>query len=113
MAAVTITGFGIQTGTDRTVYATWNWAEAHTKSYNVRWYYDIGNSNDSGTIWFVGSDTEVANKQDTYNAPSNAKRVRFVVRPISETYKSGDDDVPYWTADWSTEKIYSFTHAFL
>ena len=40
MAAVTITGFGIQTGTDRTVYATWNWTESHTKNYNVRWYYD-------------------------------------------------------------------------
>ena len=109
MAAVTITGFGIQTGTDRTVYATWNWDEEHTKGYNVRWYYDTGNSNGSGTIWFVGSDTEVANKQDTYNAPSNAIRVRFVVKPVSETYKSGDDDVSYWTADWSTEKIYSFT----
>ena len=108
MAAVTITGFGLQTGTDRTVYATWDWAEEHTKGYNVRWYYDTGDSNRSGTIWFVGSDTEVTKKQDRYNAPSNAKRVRFVVKPVSETYKSNDQEVVYWTANWSTEKIYNF-----
>lgn len=109
MAAVTITGFGIQTGTDRTVYATWNWSKSHTKSYNVRWYYDTGNTNGSGTIWFKGDDSEVTDKQSTYSAPSNAIRVRFVVKPISETYKSGDNNVSYWTADWSTEKIYNFT----
>lgn len=109
MAAVTITGFGLQTGTDRTVYATWDWAEEHTKGYNVRWYYDTGDSNRSGTIWFVGSDTEVAKKQDRYNAPSNAKRVRFVVKPVSETYNSNDQEVVYWTANWSTEKIYNFS----
>ena len=109
MAAVTITGFGLQTGTNRTVYATWDWAEEHTKGYNVRWYYDTGDSNRSGTIWFVGSDTEVTKKQDRYNAPSNAKRVRFVVKPVSETYKSNDQEVVYWTANWSTEKIYNFS----
>ena len=108
MAAVTITGFGLQTGTTRTVYATWNWSEEHTKGYNVRWYYDTGDSNRSGTIWFVGSDTEVTKKQDNYNAPSNAKRVRFVVKPVSETYNSNDQEVVYWTANWSTEKIYNF-----
>lgn len=109
MAAVTITTFGLQTGTDRVVFATWNWAQEHTKSYNVRWYYDTGNTNDSGTIWFVGDDREVDKKQSTYSAPSNAKRVRFVVKPISETYKSNNSDVSYWTAEWSTERIYDFT----
>lgn len=109
MAAVTITGFGLQAGTDRVVYATWNWSQSHTKSYNVRWYYDTGNTNGSGTVWFVGDDSNTDKKQSTYTAPSNAKRVRFVVQPISETYKSNDTDVSYWVADWSTEKIYNFT----
>ena len=108
MAAVTITGFGIQTGTDRTVYATWNWAESHTKNYNVRWYYDTGDTNGNGTIWFVGDDSYIEVMQSTYTAPSNAIRVRFVVQPISETYEQNDSEVVYWTADWSTEKIYSF-----
>lgn len=110
MAVATITGFGIQAGTDRTVYATWSWTRDHTKGYNVRWYYDTGDTNGSGTIWFIGNDSEVTNMQNTYSAPSNAKRVRFIVKPVSETYKNGDNDIPYWTdADWSTEKIYNFT----
>ena len=109
MASATITGFGIQAGTDRTIYATWTWDQTHTKSYNVRWYYDTGDTNGSGTIWFVGNDGEVTTMQDTYSAPSNAKRVRFVVKPVSETYKKNDLDVEYWTAGWSTEKIYNFS----
>ena len=110
MAVATITSFGIQAGTDRTVYATWSWTRDHTKGYNVRWYYDTGDTNGSGTIWFIGNDSEVTNMQDTYSAPSNAKRVRFIVKPVSETYKNGDNDIAYWTdSDWSTEKIYNFT----
>lgn len=108
MATATITGFGIQTGTDRTVYATWDWSESNTKGYNVKWYYDTGNTNGSGTIWFIGDDSEVSEKQSTYTAPSNANRVRFVVKPVSETYRQNDTDVVYWTAGWSTEKIYNF-----
>ena len=108
MAAVTITGFGLQAGTQRVVYATWNWAQEHTKGYNVRWYYDTGNTNGSGTIWFIGDDSTVNKKQSTYTAPSNAKRVRFVVQPVSETYTSNNTEVSYWTADWSTERIYDF-----
>lgn len=108
MAAVTITGFGLQASTERLVYATWNWSQEQTKGYNVRWYYDTGNTNDSGTIWFIGDDSTVDKKQSTYTAPSNAKRVRFVVRPISETYTSNNTEVSYWTADWSTERIYNF-----
>lgn len=109
MAAVTITSFGIQTGTDRVVYATWNWSWEHTKQYNVRWYYDTGDTNGSGTIWFMGNDSNVTIKQASYTAPSNAKRVRFVVQPVSETYTSNNSEVSYWTAEWSTERIYDFT----
>lgn len=110
MATVTITDFGIQTGTDRTVFATWTWSESNTKNYSVRWYYDTGNTNSSGgTIWFIGSEDEVEDKQSTYSAPSNAIRVYVKVKPISETYTSGDSEVSYWTASWSTAKIYNFT----
>ena len=108
MAAVTITGFGLQAGTERLVYATWNWSQSQTKGYNVRWYYDTGNTDDSGIIWFIGDDSTDNKKQSTYTAPSNAKRVRFVVQPVSETYTSNNTEVSYWTADWSTERIYGF-----
>ena len=109
MATATITGFGIQAGTDRTVYATWNWSEEHTKGYNVKWYYDTGDTNGSGTIWFIGNDSEVTEKQSTYSAPNNAKRVRFVVIPVSEQRDANNSTSVYWTAKWSTAKIYNFS----
>lgn len=109
MATATITGFGIQAGTDRTVYATWDWSEEHTKGYNVKWYYDTGDANGSGTIWFIGNDNEVTEKQSTYSAPTNAKRVRFVVKPVSEQQDANNATSVYWTAGWSTEKIYNFS----
>ena len=109
MATATITGFGLQTGTARTIYATWYWDWNNTESYNVRWYYDTGDTNGSGTIWYIGNDSEVKARQSIYNAPSNAVRVRFVVKPIAETHKVNDNDVPYWTVSWSTEKIHVFS----
>lgn len=113
MATATITGFGIQAGTDRTVYATWDWSEEHTKGYNVKWYYDTGDTNGSGTIWFIGDDSEITEKQSTYSAPANAKRVRFVVKPVSEQKDANNSTSVYWTAEWSTEKIYNFPVTFL
>ena len=109
MATATITGFGIQTGTTRTLYATWSWSQEHTKSYNVRWYYDTGDTNNSGTIWYIGNDGTENHRQSTYSAPDNAIRVRFVVQPVSETYTSNNSTVSYWTAGWSTAKIHDFS----
>lgn len=103
MAKVTITDFGLQTGTDRTIYATWKWSQEHTKEYEVRWYYDTGDN-----TWFIGSDSATENLQSTYSAPENALRVRLLVKPISKTYTKKKKETVYWTADWSTEKIYNF-----
>lgn len=98
-----ITHFGLQADTDRTVFAVWSWSRSNTEKYQAKWWYDTGNG-----VWFVGSDSEVTEQQSTYNAPQNAKKVKFQVKPISATYKSNDKDVSYWTASWSSAKEYSF-----
>lgn len=112
MATAFITNFGLQAGTDRTIYATWTWNWEHTKGYNVRWYYATDNHSGGDYIWFIGNDSEVSREQSTYTAPSNAICVRFIVKPISETYtvktESGSYEADYWTADWSTEHTYTF-----
>ena len=41
-AQVNITDFGLQKGTDRTVYIKWNWNQLHTKEFRVVWYYYTG-----------------------------------------------------------------------
>lgn len=97
--------FGLQSNTDRTVYATWNWSVSNTKEYSVVWYYDTGDG-----VWFIGSESTVSSKQCTYNAPSNAERVKFKVKPISKTRTVNKKETTYWTAGWSTERTYDFAN---
>ena len=106
-SVATITHFGLQADTDRTIFAVWEWSRSITDRYQAKWWYDTGDG-----VWFVGSDSEVKEKQSLYTAPQNAKKVKFQLKPISKTYeqKSGDktNQVSYWTASWSSAKTYSF-----
>lgn len=95
--------FGLQSNTDNTLYASWIWDKENTKEYEVKWYYDTGDELE----WFIGNESTVQHRQCTYSIPSNAKRVRFVVRPISTTHLVNKVETAYWTAEWSTEKIYN------
>lgn len=100
----TIKAFGLQSNTDRTVYATWAWTKSNTENYQIIWYYDTGDG-----VWFEGTNSTVTVKQCTYNAPSNANRVKFKVKPISKKYTKNKKTYSYWTASWSTEKSYNFS----
>lgn len=98
--------FGLQSNTDRTVYVTWTWSKSHTEKYQFKWSYDTGNG-----VWFTGDKgtTDDGNdKQSIYTAPSNATRVKFVVKAISTKRKVNGKETSYWTSDWSTSKIYTF-----
>lgn len=99
---VTIDHFGLQSNSDNTLFATWSWSKSHTDNYETEWYYDTGDS-----VWFVGTQSSTKNKQSTYSIPSNAKRVRFRVKPVSETYTSNDKQTSYWTGTWSSYKTYN------
>lgn len=98
--------FGLQSDTDRTIFATWEWSKSHTDHYTAKWYYATGDG-----VWFVGSSSDVKDKQSTYNAPSNATKVKFKVKPVSKKHKVNKKEVSYWTADYSTSKIYNFADA--
>lgn len=101
----TIDVFGLQSNTDRTMYATWTWSKANTDCYQVMWYYDTGDG-----VWFIGNNSTVDDNQSIYNAPSNAKKVKFKVKPISKTRRVNNTETSYWTAGWSTEKSYDFSN---
>lgn len=113
VAKATINQFGIQSNSDNTLFATWTWNRSNTKSYKVSWTYDTGNG-----VWFVGNSSEIsvdddnpsAAKQSTYSIPSNAKRVKFKVKPISKTYTKDDKETNYWTASWSNEKLFNVSN---
>ncbi len=95
--------FGLQSDTDRTLFAGWNWDKKHTDHYHVHWFYSTGDG-----LWFKGSESDEEWHQSTYTAPSNAKRVKFKVKPVSTTHKVNKKDVHYWTAEWSSYKYYTF-----
>lgn len=98
-----ITAFGIQSNTDRTLFASWSWSRSNTENYSVMWTYDTGDG-----VWFVGNNGTENFTHSLYNAPSNAIRVRFQVKPISKTHTVNDKEVSYWTASWSTVKTFDF-----
>lgn len=105
-----ITNFGLQShsaddGGKGVIFATWSWNKNNTDHYEVRWKYTTGDG-----VAFQGKYENVTEKQSLYSeAPNNATQVTFQVRPISKTYKSGNKEVKYWTADWSTVEKYSFS----
>src|SRR5574344_1596133 len=98
--------FGLQSNTDRTMFATWSWDREHTKGYKVKWEYKTEDG-----IWFVGNDSEVKYKQSIYTAPNEAQLVRFKVKAISETTQGANgNQVSYWSSHWSNEKEYDFNN---
>lgn len=107
---VTVDVFGLQSNSSNTLYASWTWTKDHTANYKVIWYYDTGDN-----IWFVGTDgtathyDDLKGGQSTYSPPSNAVRVKFKVKPVSETYTVNNKETTYWTGSWSTEKIYNMS----
>ena len=101
VSAATINQFGLQSNADGVLFATWNWDQGNTEKYEYEWCYDTGDS-----VWFVGSKSSTEEKQSTYSIPSNAKVVRFRVKPVSKTYTKNDKTVSYWTASWSTAKTF-------
>lgn len=60
--------------------------------YTVAWAYDSGDG-----IWFNGGSSDVKERNATYNAPSNAFKVKVTVTPVSKTRKVNNKDTPYWT----------------
>ena len=101
----TVTNVGLVVGTERDLKATWRCNNENIDHYEVRWWWSTGGSD--ATLGEEGT-VKADFTHDTYTAPQNAERAWFHVKPISKTYKSGDKDVSYWTADWSEGVAYYF-----
>lgn len=106
----TIDHFGLQSNADNVLFAAWTWSKSNTDSYKILWSYATGDG-----IWFVGSETTISvdkdspqtARQSTYSIPSNAKKVRFKVKPISKTYTKNKKETKYWEASWSDYKYHT------
>lgn len=104
----------IQQGTERTIYATWTFDQTkagHFDHYEVEWQYATTKSDKS--TWFAGTtNNSVTLKNDVYNPPSNAKKVRCYVKPVSKTYtktvNKKSTTVSYWQS--KRKKSSEFTY---
>jgi hypothetical protein len=109
-----ITHFGLQSNAENVLFAVWTWdhtknykAKSNTKhttteNYSYQWYYTTGDG-----VWFVGTKSTTEDKQCTWSIPSNAKRIRFRVRPISKKYTKNKKETSYFTAEWTSYKEFN------
>lgn len=103
----TVDVFGRVANTDREMYAHWTWSKTNTDYYEIHWWYKV--KLDSGTeVGILGSDTTTKNTHAVWTVPDNAFKVTFQVKPVSKTYTSSNKETSYWTAEWSTDKSYTF-----
>lgn len=102
MATATSVKVALQSGTDNTLYATWEWTKKETENFRVVWRYDTGDG-----VWFLGTDSNVKTWESTYSIPSNATRVKFKVKPIAKSSTANGKETSPWTAEWSTELFYN------
>ena len=93
---ITFKQFGLQSNTDKTLFATWEWGKhSQTEHYRVRWLYGTGDD-----VAFVGEDSTTTERQATYTIPDHAStRIIFKVLPVSKTKtdKNGKETA-YFTA---------------
>ena len=99
-----IDAFGLQSNSDHTIFASWVWTKQNTKHYEYIWYYDTGNG-----VWYIGQQGSTTNKYISYDAPSNAYRVRVKITAVSETRLVNGVETSYWTSKSSSNKDYTFT----
>lgn len=104
-AAVTvdINQFGLQSNAENTLFVTWDWTRDNdTENFKVEWSYDTGDG-----IWFIGEDATVNHKQDLYSIPSNAKKVRVRVKPVSKKQTVNKVETDIYVGKWTSYETWT------
>ena len=94
---VTIKQFGLQSNADNTLFVTWAWDKKNTDNYEVEWQYHTGDD-----VWFTAGKNTTEYKQSTYSIPSNAKKVRVRIKPISKSKTSNGKTTKWMCAPFSS-----------
>lgn len=110
-STVTITEFGVQPDTTRTLFVTWEWDTKNNKtaSYEVKWEWQSSDGR-----WTTGSNSTVTaetveegldTKEATYTVDEKAIAARVTIRPVA----SGGIFTTTKYA-WSTAKVHNFNY---
>lgn len=104
--SVTITHFGLDATTDRTVFVSWLWDLYYrTEKYEVTWYIYDKSTKD----WRIAEETSTSSgniKYASYDAPDNAEAVKVKVRPVSK--KTEEEKVFFSNVQWSNPEKYQY-----
>lgn len=109
MAKVTLSGPFVQTGTDRTLYVTWEFADKYkknTEKYEVIWGYATGDG-----VRYPGTTATVESgqpKNSVYTPPENATKACAEVKAVPKKVKKKGKNVDAFTAEYCTRLWYVF-----
>lgn len=108
--AASIKSFGLQSDSERTLFAIIHWCKDNTDKIEIQWEYKTKDG-----VWFTGSHSSIDYSSGaqhgylfdtTYSVPNNAYMVRFRAKPVSKTYTKDNATLMYWTAVWTGYKTY-------
>ena len=100
-----IVAFGLSANeSSNTLFAVWTCGRNHVKNYKYEWQYTTGDMADGKEVWYKGNTGDTSDAEETnstYGIPNGAEKVRFRVKPISDTYETGSGNekktVEYFT----------------
>lgn len=68
--------------------------------YEVKWRYATGNG-----VWFDGGSNNIKLTNSTYNFPSNASKVKVIVKPVAKKHLVNKKQTPYWSGTSASKEI--------
>lgn len=106
---VMIQNFGVEIGTERTLFVFWTWDKnSTTENYKIRWYYDPGDG-----ASHIGNETTVSSSsplQNTWTPPEHAVSCSVYILPVSKTKTVNGSTTSYWSSSWSTKMTHYFSN---
>ncbi len=85
---VAIQWWALDSGESRAMFVTWTYDRSGVTNYECKWEYDTGEGG-----WRSGETQTPTEKQSSYSAPENAKRVRVTITPKSDKWSDGGSEV--------------------
>lgn len=98
---------GVDQADGKTLYVIWSCKRSHIDHFEVEWGDEIGTTNTYNWTSTTVPGDDNAKWTSTHSFPDRTNSVWFRIRAISQTYKSGDKDVKYWTDEnWTISDRY-------
>lgn len=103
---VRIDVWGLVSGADREMFASWSFDKGNVDHYLVKWRYNA--VVDGKEVWYESSSSQTNTLYVTHTPDDTVTRITVAIRPVSKTHKVNGKDTPYFTGAWA----WSSTHVY-